>query len=396
MSGAGTLTAPATSETIAPAGPSGSSTASAASDPSSPTTPDVPAGRRYLVAPSLDGWLVGGFAIVAWLLFVGLPGVPSPQIPALQGAVLWALLAIIATHFGVSFHLAYGQGREVVRRHGVALIAIPVALVVFAAGVVLAMALDLAGVAGSGARIGLVAVYSLTTWHYVKQTYGVVRIGASLHDIALGPRVARVFRFGLYPLWWFEASTVWSRGYVANDYGFDASFTLLPESTVVAFRVGSMLSMTAIAASLLLIAVQQRRRLPATVWSPYAVALLWIVWQPDHVSAVLVLGAAHALQYLACAHRVEVVWGAERREPRTMWWCSVFGGALATGMLLTYWLPMWLGYAGGAQLGVTMAAMLFVVFNLHHYAIDAVLWRSRDGHVRRITRGPSTTTPAPH
>ena len=343
-----------------------------------------------MVAPALDGWLVGGFAIVAWLAFTGVPGLPIPEVPALQGAVLWGLLAIIATHFGVSYHLAYGQGRAGLARHRGALLIAPIVLVVFAAGVVAATALELTGPARSGARIGLVAVYSLTTWHYVKQSYGVVRIGAALNDIGIGAGEARLLRYGLYPLWLFEAATVWSHGYVANDYGFDASFTLLPESTVATMRFGSVASLALIAATLLAVSTRQRRRLPATMWAPYAVAALWIVWQPSHISAVLILGAAHALQYLACAHRVEVVWGAERGEPRTIWWCSIFGGAMATGMLLTYWLPMWLGYAGGTQLGVTMAAMLFVVLNLHHYALDAVMWRSRDGHVRRLTHGRST------
>lgn len=354
-----------------------------------PTLAGAGAERRYLVARGVDGWLVGGLAIVAWLVFVGLPGLPQLEVPAFQGAALWVLLAIIATNFGVSYHLAYGQGRSEVLRHRGALVVVPLVLVAFGVAVVIATALDLTDSARSGARIGLVAVYSLTTWHYVKQTYGVVRIGAAINHVHLGRRTAQILRYGLYPLWLFEASTVWSRGYVANDYGFDASFTLLPGSTVSLMRTGSVVSLTAIVAALMVVAVQARRVPPATMWTPYAVAALWIVWQPDHVSAVLVLGAAHALQYLACAHRVEVVWGVERHEPRTIWWCSVFGGALATGMLLTYWLPMWFGYAGGSRLGVTMAAMLFVVFNLHHYAIDAVLWRSRDGHVRRITRGPS-------
>lgn len=337
-----------------------------------------------MVSPSLDGWLVGGLAVVAWVLFTGLPGLPSFGIPALQGAALWVLLAVIATHFGVSYHLAYGQGREALRRHPAALLVVPIILLTFAGTIITATSLGLTDLARTSTRLALVMVYSLTTWHYVKQTYGVVRIGAALGGLSIGPAAARVLRYGLYPLWLFEAASVWSRGYYVNDYGFDASFALLPTSTVAAFRIGSLLSAAAIALTVIGLTLQQRRVPPSTVWTPYAVAFLWIVWQPDHVSAVLVLGAAHALQYLACANRAELVWGAERGEPRLMWWCSVFGGALATGMLLTYWLPMWLGAAGGPRVGVTMAAMVFVVFNLHHYAIDAAIWRSRDGHVRRI------------
>lgn len=352
-----------------------------------PVTSEDRAARPTLVSPGLDGWLVGGFAIVAWVVFTGVPGLPTVDIPALRGAALWVLLGIIATHFGVSYHLAYGQGRAAVLRHRWMLVVVPVVLVAFATAVVVATAVGSTSTARQGARLALVSVYSLTTWHYVKQTYGVARVGAAIGGIRLGPSAARTLRYGLYPLWLSEAATVWSRGYVANDYGFDASFTVFPEWTVSTLRSVSVLSAVAIALTLLGVSMRQRVVAPATMWSPYVVAFLWIVWQPDHISAVLVLGAAHALQYLACAHRAEVAWGTERCEPRTTWWCSVFGGALATGMILTYWLPMWLGHAGGATLGVTMAAMVFVVFNLHHYAIDAVIWRARDGHVRRIVRG---------
>lgn len=335
-----------------------------------------------LVSSRVDGWLVGGLGIVAWLMFSGVPGLPA--VPALNGFALWVLLAVVATHFGVSYHLAYGQGRAEVRRHWLPLVAVPAVLGCFAVGVGLATALGVEVVSRGGARLGLVAVYSLTTWHYVKQTYGVTRLAATLRGLPIEPRHATVLRFGLYPLWFFEAATVWTQGYRANDYGFDASYSLLPSGTVAAMRVGSLLALAVIVHALIALSVAWRRVPPAAVWTPYAVAFLWILWQPDHISAILVLGAVHALQYLACAHRAELTWGAERGEPRVIWWCSVFGGALATGMLLTYWLPMWLGFADGGRLGVTMAALVFVVLNLHHYSIDAAVWRSRDGHVRRI------------
>jgi hypothetical protein len=123
------------------------------------------------------------------------------------------------------------------------------------------------------------------------------------------------------------------------------------------------------------------------MWTPIVAGLLWLTWTPDHVSGILVLGALHAIQYLVCAHRAELAWAVERGEPRVNWWASVFGAGLATGMLLSYWLPMWLGSATGAtSLGLFPAALLFVFFNLHHYAVDAAIWRSGGDHIRRIVR----------
>lgn len=344
-----------------------------------------------LVGRHLDGWLLGGFGVAAWLLFVALPELTTLRLPALTGLALWTLLGVSATHFGVSYHLAYAQRRDELRRHWLPLIAVPVLLVVFVAAVVAGIATDAAWLARGGPRIGLVAVYSLTTWHYVKQTYGVARLGATLHHLPIGRRTATVLRYGLYPLWLLEAlAFVWAPGTRINDYGFDAAFAIVPRRVVELARFGSVAAVVVTTAALIALAVQWRRIPPATVWTPYAVAFLWIVWYPSHLSAVVVFGALHAVQYLACAHRAELAWGDERGETRrVVWWCTVFGGAFAGGMLLIYWLPMWSGFGAGTDIGITLAALVFIVFNLHHYAIDAAIWRTRDGHVHRITKARS-------
>lgn len=332
---------------------------------------------------------MGGLGVLAWLFMAPLPGLPSVDVPAFTGVALWSVLVLIATHFGISLHLAYGQGRAEVGKHPVTLVVIPVLLGAFALAVVGSAFLGHSALAESGTRMGLVAVYSLTTWHYVKQTYGVARLGASLHGLRLTAGDARILRYGIYPLWLLDASSVWMAGYEANDYGFDASYSLLPSGTGSALRVVSVVAAFGVVVAMVRLTLRWRRFPPATVWAPYAAAVLWIGFQPDHLSTLLVLGGVHALQYLACAHRAELSWGVERGEGSARaWWGCVFGFGLATGMLLTYWAPTWLGSFGGERAGLVPAAMLFVVFNLHHYAIDAGVWRSPDGHVRRIVAGP--------
>jgi len=65
----------------------------------------------------------------------------------------------------------------------------------------------------------------------------------------------------------------------------------------------------------------------------------------------------------------------------SIWW------ALATGLLLVYWLPRLLTDATQTtSLGAIPAALLFIFFNLHHYAVDASIWRFGGQHIGRITR----------
>ncbi len=345
--------------------------------------------RTHLVSKHADPWLVGGAGVVAWLLLMmeqwGGPAMPG----IVSGPFYWALLGLSGTHFGASYHLAYGQGREVVYQRWGLLIAVPAALVLatFALGAAALMGAET--LVDEGVRFLLVSVYTLTAWHFVKQVYGVARVSVSLHGLKLSGRAASVLRYGLYPLWFLEASRAWVGRRGASFEGFEISYTLLPRWITTMFTYLAYASAAAIAVLFVALWVHWRQRPPAAMWTPYLVGFLFFLFPPSYVSVVLVFGALHGLQYLACAHRAEVVWGMERGATPTTWWACAFGGAFATGMLLVYWLPNVLTSGTEATaIGTAPTAMLFVLFNLHHYAVDATIWRYGGEHIRRIVKGP--------
>ena len=126
------------------------------------------------------------------------------------------------------------------------------------------------------------------------------------------------------------------------------------------------------------------RRLPAAVWCPGAAAFLWAGWPPSYTSTALVLAATHAIQYLACVYRAERTWGQVRDQVQPgLWLLSVFGAATVAGLFATTWMAPLVSAAAGVPV-LPLTATLFVALNLHHYAIDAVIWRSKGDHVRRI------------
>jgi hypothetical protein len=86
----------------------------------------------------------------------------------------------------------------------------------------------------------------------------------------------------------------------------------------------------------------------------------------------------------------------ERAEPHLpSWWICVFGGATAGGLLFSRYLPKMLDSTVGPPTGpLFFAACLFAFLNLHHYAIDAVIWRSSGEHVRRIVKAPADVASA--
>jgi hypothetical protein len=344
--------------------------------------------RPRLVGPRLDAWLLGGAGIVAWVVMQRPLGLDLPvTVPTLGGPVLWVLLAIIGTHFGISYHLAYGQGRTAVKRRAGLLIGVPVGLAVAAVAVCVAALVGSEATARLLTRALLATVFTLTGWHYIKQVYGVTRLTAAMHGLSIDRRSGQILRYGLYPVWFLDAAIIWTVGFRPTQYGFDAGANVLPRLALGLVGVLVAASAVALVVCLVRLAVVWRRLPPASMWTPIVAGMLWLTFTPDHVSGILVLGALHAIQYLACAHRAELSWAVERGEPRAGWWASVFGAGLATGMLLSYWMPMWLGSATDATgLGLFPAALLFVFFNLHHYAVDAAIWRSGGDHIRRIVR----------
>ncbi|MGY6501078.1 MAG: hypothetical protein ACXIVQ_09350 [Acidimicrobiales bacterium] len=351
--------------------------------------PSAPGQTRALVGRRVDAWLLGGIGVVAWVLLTGPGPLASVSVPVLGYGIVWVLMALVGTHFGVSYHLAYGQGRVATLQRPVALVLVPAGLVMATISLSVAALAGAEAVARVGVQIGLMAVFTVTGWHYVKQVYGVSRLGVSLRGLSIDPLIGRLLRYGLYPVWFVHALSTWVPGFEDELYGFTSGVQLFPRGALDVMQGIAALSAVGVVACWVVLSLRWKRLVPATMWAPYLAGFLWLTRPPDHASAIVVLGALHAMQYLACAHRAEINWGAERGESRTLvWWTSVFGGALATGMMLSYWAPMWLGWATeGTSIGLLPAAMLFVTFNLHHYAIDAVIWRSRDGHVRRMLGG---------
>lgn len=356
----------------------------------------VPA-QRVLVQRSLDGWLLGGLGIAAWLAVSRLPVVGGPLLGPLDGRVIWVLLACASAHFGASYHLAYGEGREAVRRHPFWLAVAPIALLL---ACVMVVVLVQAGAVGSGrwmVRALLVLVFSTTGWHYIKQAYGVAMLSLKLRGVRVPASAVKALRYGFYPIWFVDLMDVWAQGHRATYRKYDIGVSLLPRWVEQGARVLAGACVVGVVVLLFALAAGQRRLPPMGAWAPYVAGGLWFVLPPNYVSAAAVIGATHSLQYLACVHRAEVEWGRERGERNLVhWWLCVIGGATAGGLLVASWLPNLLGRAtAGLALPGLAATLLFVALNLHHYAIDASVWRSRGDHIRRIVAGASSPVTAP-
>jgi hypothetical protein len=346
----------------------------------------TPAQPRVLVARGVDSWLVGWLAVSVWIVGViaartGI-GVPAD----VTQVVYWTGAAVTAAHFGLSYHLAYGGGARAVRARPLALAFGPLLLGIVLLGVVLVALHSGPGSVENVARALLTSVYVMTSWHYIKQVYGVARVGGAFAGVTFDAWDTRILRFGLYPLWFLGAAQVLVRGATYNLGGFPVGIGVLPFGTVHVLRVLVACSIVPIATVFVRMTLRRRALPPGTLLAPYVATFLWLGFPANPALTLLLLAPFHALQYLAVGHRAEIAVAADQPGRHgVMWWLNIFAGATCLGLLLGRWLPGLLDARIHSE-RLLFGAAFFVFLNLHHYLIDASIWRSKGDLVRAMGR----------
>ena len=361
-------------------------------------TATAPAARGILVSRRVDTWLVGWLAVVVW---VGYTLVHLAHLHVGVNAteqIYWVGAAVTAAHFGLSYHLAYGLGGTTVRTKRTAMIIVPLVLLVLLTGVGVASLTAGREATRHVVTWSITSVYVLTTWHYVKQVYGIGRVGGAFAGVRLGKREVDVLRYGLYPLAWLGGCVVLLRGANFSLSGYLVGISVLPHWVLQVLRFLTVVGAIAIAA--VFVRIRRRGPLPALMFAPYLAAFLWLGLPNSPVLMVLLLAPMHAIQYLAIGHRAEVSIARSKGESTTpTWWLNIALAATCAGLLLSRWIPNWLDrWTGTPDQPLLFAALFFVGLNLHHYLIDATIWRSSGDLVKAVARPsapPARVAPVP-
>lgn len=341
-----------------------------------------------LVSRHIDGLLVGWLAVALWFV-AAIAKSSGRQLDLTGPAFVWPATLISATHFVISYRLAFTGRRSLVRARPVALVVVPLIIVFLATAVAVLAASGAVRVAGSLESFLVSLVFATSGFHYIKQAYGVVRLGASFGGIRLLRKEIAVLRYGIYPAWIFGLRmSPWLR------------HVPIPVSTVLVevARVAALIGVVLIVGVLIKVWRRTETVPSSTMVAPYAAAALWMVFPVTLMGATLVTAVLHALQYLACCHRAELA-RPERAgagtAPKSVLvteevrnWLVVFGTAGAIGILLVNSIPhvleRWVSIKGASG---TFATLFFVTLNLTHYVIDGVIWRSDGPVVGSIAKG---------
>lgn len=389
--------------------------ASLAYDPASPMIAASPATLDARLdrtrAPARVGYvaeffLVGGltpflFVLSAWLRRTF--GLDGPEY-AFGFTTFYAAFVINDPHFSVTYCLFYRRFAARLRESA----ADPLQLARYvAAGVVTPLVLGVWAVAAIAAKsalsLGLLIqlMFLLVGWHYVKQGFGVMLVLSARRGVRFDARERMAILVHCLAGWAYAWASPPDAGTEVEEKGVVFMTVLHP---VWLDRLTHAVFL-ATAGVLLWVLLQKRRRegrLP--IFTPLT-ALLCSIWSWSIYSSidplvVYVIPALHSVQYLYFVWLLRTNEAREREGPP--WFeraasvrvAALAAAAIALGWFLFHGAPTALDDLltprhprGAAEaLGTTpYFAALYTFVNIHHFAMDAVIWRRDNPETRYLT-----------
>jgi hypothetical protein len=363
-------------------------------------------GTRSVPGRFTEFLLVGGLTpvlfAVAWILRRTL-GLDSSEF-AVGFTMFYAAHAINDPHFAVTYVLFYkdigrkifgeGQSPRQRARYIAAGVAAPLALAGWAvAAIAVRSAFSLA--------LMIQLMFLLVGWHYVKQGFGVMTVLAARRGVRFSSGERLAILAHCLAGWAYAWASPADAGTEVEEKG--VVYTTIAHSVGLE-RVTHVVFLATVLPLVWVLARKWRREGRLPLFTPL-LALLCSVWSWSIYSSidplvVYAIPALHSVQYLY------IVWLMKKNEARERegppWFetsASVRLGMLAVSALALGWLFFhgaptvlddWFRPPRGAPLplGPTpyFAALVSIV-NLHHYFMDAVIWR-KDNPLTRYLQEP--------
>ncbi len=349
----------------------------------SPTAPATQDPSAAITTPFWDGFLSGGFSLVAMVSLLvyelAFGGASSFQ------AGDWIALTILINtpHFMASYRVLY-VSREQIAAHQWATIFVPLMLV---SVIVLCASVDQPG----PILHWLILANSIyLAWHYAGQTWGMVASFSHMAGLQYTPRERFLLRAGPRALLTLHVL-------FALTGRFPPSAWIDPKTYVSGFTMVTQLVLVIIGLTIGLgawafySARARSGRLPLRVVLPWAALYVWYPFWYFVPGGFFFVQLAHALQYLAFPLRIEVNRYAAQ-APRTSAQKKIRAGAVYIGLVLVgavilHGPPLATHALGQGWYSTGTIRMILVALTscvgIHHYFVDGAIWRLRNPEVRR-------------
>jgi hypothetical protein len=348
------------------------------------------------------GGLTPVFFFVSWLLrsVLGLDAADY----AVGFTFFYGAYLINDPHFTVTYLLFYRDFRSRAfgrtfasgqrARYRIAGIAAPLALASWALA---ALALRSAPALG----FLIQTMFLLVGWHYVKQGFGVLVVLSARRGVRFTARERAVLLVHAYAAWAYAWASPADPGRLLEEKG--VVYQSIPHSLFLEHLTGVVFLATIAPLAWVLVAKWKREgaRLITPIMTGLAAFLFstwaWTIYSSIDPLVRYAIPALHSVQYL---YFVWLLRHGEAKEREGVPWFEPPGvklgllaaGALGLGVLLFHLVPSALdgalvpGSSRDTALGATPCfAALYAFVNLHHFFMDAVLWRRENPEMRLLT-----------
>jgi hypothetical protein len=369
------------------------------------TRPLSGASTRQVRSGLSEFLLTGGGTLVLLPLLIGLEralGLDAAEL-AVGFVAFHAASVVNDPHFTATYLLFYRDARRRALgdafapaqrlRYLVAGVVVPIALAVW-----IAVAL----VRHSASTLGLLIqlMFLLVGWHYVKQGFGVLTILSSKRGVRFSPRERAALLFHCYAGWAYAWASPATPAAEASEKGVLYTSIAHPVWLQDATRLVFFASAALLVATLWSKARREGRLPPLAPLSGFLATIwVWTVYSSENALMIYIIPALHSLQYLY------FVWLLERGRARAEERAPLFGRPVAQRLAMVALPALALGWIvfrgappffdetlvlndpeGFSRLGPTpYFAAIFAFVNLHHYFMDAVLWRRDNPETRHLT-----------
>lgn len=324
-----------------------------------------------------------------------------------------AAVVINDPHFSVTYLLFYRDARARLLgtafdkpqrlRYALAGVIVPLALASWAISAI---------ASGSAASLGLMLqlMFFLVGWHYVKQGFGVLSVLSARQGLYLDQRERRWILAHCFCAWFYARASPADPGSEYIEHGVVFRSLPHPPGLEAVTQAAFWLSTLGLGWALASIWRRNQRLPPLAALIGFLVTVwLWVVYSSVDPLMVYLIPALHSVQYLY------FVWLLRRNEARAEEGPPLFRrpAAVRVGVLAVSAVGLgWLLFHGApaffdstlavsdveraGDLGVTPFLAAFVTFvNLHHYFMDAVLWRRDNPETRFLSRDSGAVTQTP-
>ena len=353
--------------------------------------------KSYLLHPVIDFLMVGGLSALllsTCLLFVS----KSSSTYTLSWTMFYLAFFVNFPHFLISYQFLYIDSRKRILTDGRSFIAaciVPMALI----GYIFYFTVFQKSSPHLGYLIN--TMYFLVGWHYVKQIIGCMIITSSLKKFYFSKLERMVLLINAVSVWaisYLNGNSVITQ---RTEWGMSYSTLALPKTALNTAFILTAISFLFFTFLILKKSMKEKKFPPVNSMVAFLTLYIWHIPIIYHPSYFLMIPLFHSLQYLLFSFAYVK---NKYTQPNPHFWNSLLKKAMPyillsfiTGALFFHWIPKLLDHwtiYDKAVLGSSFFLFAFTIFlNIHHYFIDAAIWRRENTHFRKyLTSRPQVDT----